>query len=298
MKRYEAVIVGGGPAGLAGALYLARFRRRVVVVDEGDSRAARIPRTHNVAGFPNGVVGTELIGLMRRQAEAVGVDFVAARVDALEVDGDGFTARWAGGAETGRTLLLATGASDIEPNMPHLAEALKEGALRYCPVCDGFEVVDCDVGVLCNSSAGLQEAVYLHHFTPRVQVFVTSRDVEWTSDQRREFTERGITLHADPVDDMRLREGKVVVRHGAHQTVCDSLYSALGMDVHSRLAAAHAAERDAQGYLVTDRHQQTTIAGLYSAGDVALGLNQISVGIGAAAVAASAMHLRLSGRAP
>lgn len=289
----DVVVIGGGPAGLAGALYLARFRRSVLVIDDADSRAARIPRSHNVAGFVNGVTGADLLATMRRQALAVGARFREGRVERLAHDGAGFAAHCGAEAEQARLVLLATGASDVPPPMPNVAEAVAEGALRYCPVCDGYEVAGTHVGVLCDSADDLAEAFYLRHFTPRVSVFVTRPGIMPRDADRQRMAQRSIAFHATPVQALRLREGNVRVTHGGTETVCDSLYSALGLRVHSDLAAALGAERDEGGYLVTDRHQQTTVPGLYAAGDVAKGLNQISVGVGAAAVAASAMHLAL-----
>lgn len=290
----DALVIGGGPAGLAGALYLARFRRQVFVVDDGDSRAARIPRSHNVAGFPNGVGGADLLATMRRHALSVGVRFVDGRVERLRHDAEGFAADVAGGdVVRSRVVLLATGASDVPPKMPNAAEAVAEGALRYCPVCDGYEVAGAHVGVLCDSAADLQEVFYLRHFTAQVSVFVTQPGVEPAADDRRRLAQWGIDFHQQPVQAIRLHAGRVVIAHGGRETTCDSVYSALGLRVHSELAAALGAERDDGGYLATDRHQQTTVPGLYAAGDVARGLNQISVGVGAAAVAASAMHLAL-----
>ncbi len=297
MDGFDAVVVGGGPAGLAGALYIARFRRSVLVLDDGDSRAARIPRSHNVAGFADGIAGAALVALMRRQAQAVWARLQHARVEQISRCGDGFTLRVqaAGGVETvaARCVLLATGALDIEPPMPRVAQALAEGALRYCPVCDGYEVAGQRVGVLCDAPSGLHEAFYLRHFTPDVSVFVTRAGIAFDEADRRRLADAAVALHEQPASELCLRGGRVEVQHGGQRSVCDALYSALGMQVHSGLAAALGADTDAEGYLLTDRHQQTTVPGLYSAGDVARGLNQISVGIGAAAIAASAMHLRL-----
>jgi thioredoxin reductase (NADPH) len=291
----DAAVVGGGPAGLTGAIYLARFKRNVRVLDAGHSRAARIPRSHNMPGYPQGVVGAELIVAMRAQAERYGAQVQAACVQRLQRIDGGFALHFAGGGGPlrCRSVLLATGVSDNEPAMPQLAQALREGALRYCPVCDGFEVIGCCVGILTDSCAGVREALYLRHFSERVTLYFTQR-VEVADEDRRRLAAAGIALQAAPVRALRLREGGGVrIEHEAGAEDCDAIYGALGLRVHSRLATALGAAHDEDGYLLTDAHQHTNIEGLYAAGDVAQCLNQITVAAGAAAIAAAAMHRAL-----
>ncbi len=291
-ETWDSLVVGGGPGGLTGALYLARFLRRVKVVDDGCSRAVRIPRSHNMPGYPDGVPGGELVAAIREQAERHGAEFAVGRVVSLEKTDTGFAAALAeGGTIAARTVLLATGVSDIEPAMPYLADAVRTGALRYCPVCDGYEVADRMVGVLADGDAGVREALYLRNFTARLRLFLTSSEVGIGEPQRRRLDEAGIALTDAPVTNLRLWNGEVVVRHGDAESRCDSVYSALGTRIHSELAAG--ADLDESGYLLTDRHQKTSIDGLYAVGDVAQGLNQISVAAGGAAVAAAAIHLAL-----
>ena len=295
MRRYDAIVIGGGPAGLAGALYLARFRRGVLVIDEGRGRAARIPCSHNMPGFPDGVAGGRLVAAMREQAAAHGVEFAAGRVRALAPDGaGGFAVAWSRQRAGARSVLLATGASDRPPPMPYLADALRRGALRYCPVCDGYEASGQRVGVLADGERGAQEALYLRHFSPHVTLFGLHGAPALTPATRRALARAGIVRVEAPLDSLRLWKGAVIARHGADQTACDTVYCALGMRVHSELATSLGARHDADGYLLTDRHQRTSIAGLYAAGDVVQGLNQISVATGGAAVAASAMHRSLA----
>lgn len=293
VPHYDAVVIGGGPAGLTGALYLARFRRSVLLIDDGQSRASRIPRSHNYPGFADGVVGAELVAAMQRQAQRHDVVFETGRVTSLEESHQGFEVRWASRNAFARTVLLATGARDVEPTMPHLVEALREGALRYCPVCDGYEVIGQVVGVLCDSKSDLEEAVFLRHFAEQVKVYTVSADVHFSDHECRLLKRGGIAVVPEPVSSIRLRDGKIAVRHGERESICDSMYGALGLQVQSQLALALGAQADAGGYLRVDRRHRTPIAGLYAAGDVAAGLNQISVATGGAAIAAAAMHQAL-----
>jgi thioredoxin reductase (NADPH) len=294
-ETLESLVIGGGPAGLAAAIYLARFRRRVLLVEDGQSRAARIPRSHNYPGFPDGVVGTELLAAMRRQAQRYGARFATGCVQTLSRDEHGFTARWPGGEAKSPIVVLATGVADKPPRMPHLADALREGALRYCPVCDGFEVIGQAVGLVADQGSDTFEALYLRHFTDRLTVFPVSDDVRFDAAQQRQLSEAGVVLVEEPLASIRLWDGRVTVRHGERETVVDSLYSALGLEVHTELAIALGAEHDRHGYLLVDHRQQTTVPGLYAAGDIVKGLNQIAVAVGAAAKAASAIQLALLG---
>lgn len=288
----EAVVIGGGPAGLTCALYLARFKRQVLLVEDGSSRAARIPLSRNYPGFPEGVAGADLVAAMRQQAHRFGVRFATGRVEALSGSDGAFHVQWADGQADAAKLVVATGVSDVPPDMPYMVQALQEGALRYCPVCDGYEVMGKAVGLMVDSGSDTSEAMYLRHFTPRLTVFRVSRRVQFTDAQQAQLAHAGVTLVADEVNSIRLWDGRVTVRHGEAETIVDSLYCALGIKVHSELAVLLGADHEA-GYLLTDRHQQTSVSGLYAAGDVVKGLNQISVGVGQAALAASAIHMAL-----
>jgi thioredoxin reductase (NADPH) len=179
--------------------------------------------------------------------------------------------------------------------MPYLAEALRSGTLRYCPVCDGFEVSDQRVGVITADRTGVAEALYLRHFTPHLTVFFQKGAKALDDHDRAALTDAGIACEEAPVQSIRQWDGRVTVRHGDIETDCDALYGAFGMRVHSGLATAIGAQADGDGYLVVDAHQATTVDGLYAVGDVAKGLNQISVAAGGAAIATAAVHLALGG---
>jgi len=293
-EALDAVVIGGGPGGLTGALYLARFRRPVLVIDSGNSRAAHIPCSHNYPGFPRGVAGHALLHSMRQQVSRHEVPVRSGHVDSIHRGGDGFTLECSPlGPYHARTVLLATGAADVWPDLPAAAEALRDGVLRFCPVCDGYEVHNQPVGVLTNGSAGVQEALYLRHFTPQVTVFLCADGVVLSADDLRSLRDAGVAVAEAPPSAFSRTLGGVTVLHGDKRSTCVSVYSSFGLNVRSRLALSLGAVCDASGYLVVDEHHQTSVPGLYAVGDVAQGLNQISVATGGAAIAASAMHLAL-----
>ncbi|MDQ6685151.1 MAG: NAD(P)/FAD-dependent oxidoreductase, partial [Pseudomonadota bacterium] len=255
-----------------------------------------VPRSHNYPGFAEGTTGPSLLQALRDQVERYDVEMLPAQADSISVSGQGFRVGWNGGEAEARCVLLATGATDIPPDMPYAAEALRDGALRYCPVCDGYEAIDQAIGVLTNATAGIREALYVRHFSARVTVFLAGQEVVLSEAERSQLSEASVDIAAGPVESVRFWNGRVTVRHGGRETICDTVYSALGMRIHSELALRLGAAADPSGYLQVDAHQQTSIPGLYAAGDVASGLNQISVAFGGAAIAASAIHSSLLGR--
>ncbi|SDV51172.1 NAD(P)/FAD-dependent oxidoreductase [Chitinasiproducens palmae] len=295
-QRFDVAVIGGGPAGLIGALDLARLRRRVILFDGGRPRAAMIPVSHNYPGALEGMPGTRLLGTLREQLGRYAVETVHAAVERLDTREDGdVEVRWSGGALAVPAVLLATGAADIEPEMPHLAEARRSGHLRYCPVCDGYEVIDQRVGVIVADDAGLGEVSYLRQFTASLTVLLVHGH-RISEAARRSLRETGTPCFDTVTQAIRAEGAEVIVPHAGGEFRCDSLYCALGMRVHSGLATALGATADAAGYLEIDPHHRTGIPGLYAAGDVAQGLNQITVAFGGAAIAASAIHLDLRAR--
>jgi thioredoxin reductase (NADPH) len=129
----DVVIVGGGAAGITAALYLARFRRSVVLLDANRSRLATIPWSHNYPGFAEGVSGASLYENLKSQLRAYPVQWYTAEVDSVETTGDGFAVRCASGRTVAGRMLLATGVKDIAPEAPHMLEALREGACGTAP---------------------------------------------------------------------------------------------------------------------------------------------------------------------
>jgi thioredoxin reductase (NADPH) len=297
----DCLIIGGGPGGLTAALYLARFRRNVRVIDAGGSRASLIPRSHNYPGFPDGVSGAELLLRLREQAARYGAAITTANVDDLrQVDLGRFVAKTQTQAIEARTVVLATGSMDVEPGLPNIKDAIRTGLIRHCPICDGYEVIDREVAVIGRGAKGLNEARFLRHYTDRLTLFTLGSPHEISDGERAAVEACGIVVVDEPLAEVCTQEGAIVGLQTRGGTLYrfDTLYSALGCHVRSELARAVGAACDQAGQIVVDDKLRTTVPGVYAAGDVANDLNQIAVATGHAAIAATQIHNLLRANTP
>jgi thioredoxin reductase (NADPH) len=300
----DCLIIGGGPAGLTAALYLARFRRRTLVVDAGEPRAAWIPASHNIPFFADGIPGPEILSRQREHIGRYGIPVRRDRVTALARRRGGFlalldTAEGEPLKLRARRVLLATGAVDVEPALPDLPDAVRRGLVRYCPICDGYESRDRRIAVIgpggARSAHGLAEAAFIaRSYAEDVTLLTLGAKLQLDAGQREMAAARGIRLVEHPIAALEMQEGRIAaMRFGDGEALrFDVLYSALGLEYRSGLAAKLGAEQDSSGALLVDDHAQTTVPGLYAAGDVVRGLDQIVVGMGHAAIAATHIHNR------
>lgn len=284
---FDCLIVGGGPAGLTAAIYLTRFHLTAKVVDSGKSRAGLIPCTHNHAGFPDGISGKELIARMKEQAQKYGTSIVTGRVTRLDVVEDGFQAEWGQGSIVARKVLIATGVTNRRPPMDEDLhnEALARGLIRYCPICDGYEVTDKSVGVIGDGSRGVAEAVFLRGFTQDITLIAPDTALNLSAEDQARLKEYGIRTVDGPCSAVAAHDDCIVVDTADGHYTFDSVYPALGSDMHNELADQVGAKLK-DGNIVVDSHQRTSVAGLYAAGDIVLGLDQISHAMGEGGVAA------------
>jgi thioredoxin reductase (NADPH) len=298
----DCLIVGGGPAGLTAAIYLARFHLDILVVDEGRSRASWIPCTRNVSGFPDGIEGTELLRRMRDQACNYGAKIETERVSKLDLDEETglFSATWGSGARQAKTVLLATGVTNRRPPMDEELhdDALSRGLVRYCPICDGYEVTDKKVGVIGSDSHGVAEAVFIRSFTADVTLIAPDKALRLKPEDQRKLKEAGIDCVDGPAQAVAIPNGCIVVDTAEGHYTFDSIYPALGSDTHTQLGEMVGAELAKDGCFVCDEHQRTSVKGLYAAGDVVHGLDQISHSMGEGGVAATTIRNDLGDEEP
>lgn len=288
----DCLVVGAGPAGLTAAIYIARFHLRLRLVDAGKSRAALIPRTHNHAGFPGGISGVDLLARMRDQAAEFGAEVTQGIVETIERQEDRFEAVVGDERIAARSVLLATGVVNNRPPIaPELHDlALARGLLRYCPICDGYEVTDQRVGVIGTGTHGYNEALFLRMYSPHVTLIAPNAEHVLSAEERRTLDDLGIAVAVGPCEPLRIEGQEIIVPTPREDRRFDTIYPALGSVIRSELAVGLGAEASPDGCLVVDEHQRTSIPGLYAAGDVAKGLDQISHAMGEAGVAATTIR--------
>jgi thioredoxin reductase (NADPH) len=298
----DCLVIGGGPAGLTAAIYLARFHLNILVVDAGKSRASWIPCTRNHAGFPEGISGKELLERMREQACKYGAKVQTEFVTKLERDKESglFTATWGSGSAVARSVLIATGVTNRRPPMDEELhdEALSRGLVRYCPICDGYEVTDKRVGVIGSGSHGVAEAVFIRSYTADVTLIAPDKALRLKPEDSQKLKDAGIECVDGPAQAVAIDRNCIVVDTAEGHYAFDSIYPALGSDTHTQLAEMLGADLSSDDCIKVDSHQRTSVPGLYAAGDVVIGLDQISHAMGEGGVAATTIRNDLCAREP
>jgi thioredoxin reductase (NADPH) len=301
-KPLDCLVIGGGPAGLTAAIYLARFHLDILVVDEGKSRAGLIPCTRNHAGYPDGISGKELLERMRAQAQKYGAKILTERVTKLEQEAKTalFTATWGSGDVQARSVLLATGVTNRRPPMDEALhdDALARGLIRYCPICDGYEVTDKKVGVIGSDSHGVAEALFIRGFTADVTLIAPHEALKIRPEDQQKLKAAEINCADGPAEAVAISAEFIVVDTAEGHFTFDSIYPALGSDTHVQLAEMVGAALSSDRCITVDAKQRTNVPGVYAAGDVVKGLDQISHSMGEGGVAATTIRNDLAEERP
>ena len=300
---YDVVVIGGGPAGLTAAIYLARARYRVVVVEK-ERFGGQITITHEVVNYP-GVArtsGAELTETMRRQAESFGAEFLLAGVESLDMSGDVKTVKTDRGELKCFGVLLATGAHPRMVGFTGEAEFRGRG-VAYCATCDGEFFTGKEVFVVGGGFAAAEEAVFLTKYASHVTILIRGDDfscAKSVADATRANPKITVLTNTEVVDvtgDSTLRAiryrnkltGEVTERRAPEG-------DNIGVFVFAGYAPATdlvkgIAEINGQGYVVTDRSMKTSVEGLYAAGDVCVkSLRQVVTAVGDGALAATELE--------
>jgi thioredoxin reductase len=291
---HDTIIVGGGPAGLAAALWLGRYRRSVLVLDSGEPRNEPAWAVHGYPGVPD-PTPDELRRRLVQQALGAGAAVEAGEVVAIDGTRDDFTVRLRSGAALrARRVVLAYGLRDYLPAIEGL-DALYGTSVFHCADCDGPAVADTRIGVIGWDRYAANLALYLRHWSDDITLLGNGRELELDANARR-------TLSSS---DIAIREEQLVrvVGHGGNLTQAefddgatlrlDALFFHLGSEPRCELAPALGCELDEDGYVVVDRGQETSCAGVHAAGDLTGQPHLASIAAAEGVRAALAIHRSL-----
>lgn len=297
----KIIIIGAGPAGISAALYAARGNMDPLVLHHGPGALEKAEKIENYYGLEQPLSGKELMERGISQAKALGVRFVEAQV--LGISGfDTFQVQTTAGTFEAEAVILSTGSSRKAPKIPGVKELEGKG-VSYCAVCDAFFYRGKDVAVLGNSDFALHEAETLSNVAGSVTIY--------TDGEKPEFSRE----HTIPVNTMKIQsiQGEKRVSGlkleedlsaqetgGEHQSFApaDGVFVAIGTAGSTEIARQMGAELTVQGNVKINEKMETTIPGLYAAGDCTGGLLQIAKAVyeGAQAGISAGQYVRQRNR--
>lgn len=300
---YDVVVIGGGPAGLTAAIYLARARYRVLVIEK-EQFGGQITITHEVVNYPGlgKISGKELTETMRRQAEAFGAEFLMAEAESLKTDGDVKTVNTSRGDFQCLGILLATGAHPRSVGFKGEEEHKGRG-VAYCATCDGEFFTGKDVYVVGGGFAAAEESVFLTKFARHVTILVREDDFTCAMAvaEPAKKHEKITVIYNTVVEEVSGENGLNYIRYKNTKTGETTEYHAengvtfgvfvfAGYSPDTELVKG-IAELNKYGYVITDSSQKTTADGLYAAGDVCIKpLRQVVTATGDGAISATELE--------
>lgn len=290
MLATDCLIIGAGPAGLTAAIYLARFRRNIIVIDGGASRAELIPCSHNVPGFPYGISGADFLKRLREQAKTLDIKFVSTQVTKLQKIENLFHVDTGDGHISAKTIILATGVQDKSVPMDNWNECVSKGIVRLCPICDAYDAPGKNVALISTIESCVDHAQFLRTYFKNVSLYLHPTG-ELSDATNATLITTKIELFADGFESISVHNDRPSIFSSvAGNREYDLLYIMLGEARGTELARQLGARFTKDGWLYTDEHQSSNVKGLYAVGDVVSALHQVSVAIGQAAIAATSIH--------
>jgi thioredoxin reductase len=293
--RYDVAIVGGGPAGLCAALWLARYLHKVVVVDSGDPRNWETRAINGYMGHL-GIRPSELRALGRKEGTTFGVEYVSGVVDeAINETGELFAIKLHDGTliEASR-ILLAIGIKDVWPDIPGLDRCYGE-TVHVCPDCDGYETRDKKTVVVGKGRKAVGMALALTTWTREIVICTHGETPDMDQQLLDQLKALNIPVLDQPIICAVSRAGVIssVDLESGMSLDCERLYFAIGQYPSDDLGAQLGCKRDELGRLVIDDRNHTSVKNVYAAGDIAPGPQTAIFSAASGAVAATAIHASL-----
>jgi thioredoxin reductase len=294
-RIHDVAIVGGGPAGLSAALWLARYLYSVVVVDSGDPRNWEARGIHGYLGL-HGVPPAELRSRGRSECRAHGVTFVDGEVEHAQRYGeDHFHLILAGQPPVeARRLLLAFGLRDEWPDIPGLDRCYGETA-HHCPDCDGFEARDCETVVVSTGKKAVGMVLALATWTRKLTLCTNGADAALDEEQAHRLEQIGVPVITTPIRRLvsDSHDARALEMADGASIPCERLFFSIGKHAADDLGVQIGCRRDSEGLIEIDDHCHTSVMNVFAAGDVTPGPQLAIAAAAQGAVAALAIHRSL-----
>ncbi|HUF54080.1 MAG TPA: NAD(P)/FAD-dependent oxidoreductase [Dehalococcoidia bacterium] len=275
MKKWDCIIVGGGPAGISAAIYLARYNRSVIVIDQGyGGRWQSHKVNENYLGFPRGIEARKLRELGRRQARRFGTQFFRGKVEEAWQDSDGIHVRTRTREFIGRTIILATGVRDILPNIADYEDYWGR-TMFWCITCDGWQTRGARVVVVGRDDEAAVTCLQFLNYTRHVSLVTNCPPGEdsISPEVRKRFAKLKVPLREAHIAHLLPKKGKrgvmeYIVFDNGRRIRADYMFSHQGSLPRIALARQLGLDLSRQGFILTDEEQRTNVPFVYAAGDV------------------------------
>ena len=291
-ETYDVAIIGGGPAGLSAALWLARYLHNVVLVDSGDPRNWE---TRGINGFlgAHSIRSPQLRERGREDAKKFGAHLIDDFVEtAKKIDDDCFRLKLKkNGTIDAQRLLLAIGVKDVWPPIPGLADCYGE-TVHVCPDCDGYETRDQNTVVIGSGKKAVGMALALTAWTRKIVICTNGEPAGMDDELLAKLKKLNIPTLEQAVTCVKSNDGEIncVELANGMSLDCERLYFAIGQFPSDDIGAELGCKRDEVGRIVIDDRNHTSVKNVYAAGDIVPQPQLAMVAAASGVVAAVAIH--------
>lgn len=280
---------------MVASIYLQRYKRKSVIIDRGDPRIAMAPLIRNLIGYSAGISGKNLLRRLHHQNQKYASQLIHGeaiikrkhRIFEVVVNGNSLFTKY---------VILATGFKDRHPVGMDYSNLCRQGAIAYCPICDGYDHSDQAIGIIIDSSAGFHKLKFLNNFTNHLHLILT-KDIKIPARHLEKIKKFKIKIHKGTIQKLTYNSDEQTLQvklKNQRPFFVKMAYVAMGFKVCAEaLIHLHGLRRNQQGLIMVNAHQETSVRGLFAVGDCVKSLAQVSVAVGHAAIAATAIHNRL-----
>jgi thioredoxin reductase len=292
-STYDCIIIGGGPAGLTCAIFLGRYRLRVLVVDGGRPRNYASRAIHGFLGYHEIAPG-ELLGRGRAEAKTVGAEIIDGAVSKVTRLGDVFEVTTDASKMRARRIVLAYGVRDTLPDIPGVERYYGRGVF-HCPDCDGYEVTGKRVGVLGWGTKAVGLALKMLQWTEQSTIFVDGHARDFSEEETSKLRAQEIAIVDEKIVNLAGKDGleAAVLSNGVHVKL-DAIFFTIGTERSCDLAEQLGCQEvEGTPCLKVNDFKETTVEGVYAIGDLVPGSQLVITSAADGAIAAIAINRSL-----